>query len=179
MGQNFSYQVIERRIKYPRLELKTGILTAIIPKGESVLELIEKHRSWILKKKKFIEEAKRGTKGIGLVQREDLDFKNLIGELIQNYVTILKTKPKKIYFRKMTTKWASCSNKKNLNFNWLLRYLPEKEIRYIVFHEMCHLKIKKHNSKFWLLVASQFPNYKKQEKDLFSWWFVVNKKETK
>jgi len=177
MGQSLSYQVIERKIKYPRLELKTGILTAIIPKGESVLELIEKHRSWILKKKKFIEEAKRGTKGIGLVQRNDLDFKNLIRGLTQNYAKILKTKPKKIYFRKMTTKWASCSSKRNLSFNWLMKYLPQKEIKYVVFHEMCHLRVKRHNNKFWLILASKFPNYQRHEKSLFSWWLVINKRK--
>jgi len=178
MGQNLSYQVIERKIRYPRLELKTGILTAIIPEGESVLELIEKHRDWILKKKKFIEQVKRGIRKDRIFKRDDLDFKNLIKKLIQNYTKILRTGPKKTFFRKMTTKWASCSSKKNLTFNWLMKYLPDEEIKYVVFHEMCHLRVKRHNNKFWVLVASQFPNYQKYEKNLFGWWFVINKKKT-
>ena len=177
MGQNLSYQVVERKIRYPRLELKTGILTAVIPEGESVLELIEKHRSWIVKKKKFIKEAKREVKKDHLVIRKDLDFQSLIEKIVRDYANILKVRPKRIYFRLMTTKWASCSSKGNLSFNWLMKYLPEKEIKYIVFHEMCHLKIKRHNGKFWLIVARQFPKFKKHEKNLFGWWFVINKEK--
>jgi hypothetical protein len=176
MGQDFSYQVIQRKIKYPRLEFKTDQLIAVIPEGESVLELIEKHKNWILRKKQFIEKVKCGIKKVNLIEREDSDLENLVEKLVKKYAAILKVRPRKIYFRRMKTKWASCSSKKNLRFNRLMKYLPEKEINYIIFHEMCHLRTKRHNRKFWMLVSHQFPNYQKQEKNLFGWWFLINQK---
>jgi len=38
----------------------------------------------------------------------------------------------------MKTKWASYSQKGNLTINALLKYLPERLVRYVVFHEMIH-----------------------------------------
>ena len=83
---------------------------------------------------------------------------------------------KKIYFRKMKTKWASCSAKRNLTINTLMKYLPDYLIKYVIFHEIAHLKEKRHNDEFWKIVSKKFVNYQKLERDLFVYWFQVAKR---
>jgi len=79
----------------------------------------------------------------------------------------------KIFFRMMKTKWASCSKKRNLTINKLMKYLPEKLLKYIVFHEIAHLKQKKHNDIFWEIISRKFNNYEDLEKELFIYWFKL------
>lgn len=79
----------------------------------------------------------------------------------------------KIFFRTMKTKWASCSKKRNLTINKLMKYLPEKLLKYIVFHEIAHLKQKRHNDIFWEIISRKFNNYEDLEKELFIYWFKL------
>jgi len=79
----------------------------------------------------------------------------------------------KIYFRRMKTKWASCSLKGNLTVNTLMKYLPEELIRYVIFHETAHLIERRHNDRFWGIISQKFGNYEKMEQDLFSYWFLI------
>lgn len=57
------------------------------------------------------------------------------------------------------TKWGSCSRKGNLNFNYKILFLTEKEQDYIVVHELCHLKEMNHSRKYWSLVEKAIPNH--------------------
>lgn len=68
----------------------------------------------------------------------------------------------KVKFHK--TKWGSCSAKGNLNFNYKIIFLPEELQDYIVVHELCHLQEMNHSSKFWDLVGSIMPDYKKRKR---------------
>ncbi|MBU4075475.1 MAG: M48 family metallopeptidase, partial [Euryarchaeota archaeon] len=74
------------------------------------------------------------------------------------------------------SKWGSCSPNKNLTINTLLKYLPENLIEYVIFHEMVHLIERKHNKLFWKFIAIKFDNYEEKEKELFEYWFLIQKK---
>lgn len=80
-----------------------------------------------------------------------------------------------IYFRKMRTKWASCSPKRNLIINTVMKYLPEYLIEYVIFHEIAHIIEKRHNEKFWSIISKRFNNYRDLEKDLFGYWFLIHR----
>ncbi len=79
----------------------------------------------------------------------------------------------RIFIKKQRTKWASCSSRKNLSFNFWLICLPRELIRYVVCHEITHLKEKRHNAAFWEAVGREFENYKELEKSLFEYWFFI------
>lgn len=65
----------------------------------------------------------------------------------------------KIQIKDHKSKWGSCSSKQNLSFNWKLVFAPHHVIRYLVVHELCHLKEMNHSKKFWNLVGRIDPNY--------------------
>lgn len=64
------------------------------------------------------------------------------------------------------SRWGSCSQKKNLNFNYRLLFLPPHLVDYIIVHELCHLKEFNHGPGFWTLVAEVVPEYKARIREL-------------
>ncbi len=160
-------------MKYPRIEFKTEGLLFILPFGYDPKQLWDKHRRWIQKKIQFVEECLQKASSKEIAKRSETEFKELVHVLIEGTSKELGVRLNNLYFRKMKTKWASCSPKGNLTINRLMRYLPDHLITYIIFHEMVHLKEKRHNDKFWDIVSKRFENYHELERDLFVYWFKI------
>ena len=175
--QNIKYEVIHREIKYPRLEFKTGQLQLILPNEyKNPKNIIDKHKNWIYNKVTIIKNSMKDAKDKKLnFQRSDEEFK----EMIKNYVIKNSKKNKlkinNIYFRRMKSKWGSCSKKKNLTVNTFLKYLPENLIKYVIFHEMVHSIERKHNEQYWKIILKKFPEHQKMEKDLLDYWFLIQR----
>ena len=175
-GKMFNYKVKYRKIKYPRLEFKTGKLLIILPYRTKPEPIIEKHKRWIEKKSAFIEECIKEAEGKKLIKRSDDKFKSMVQKYIEKISEELSVRVNKIRFRKMKTKWASCSSQKNLTINTLMKLLPKNLLEYIVFHELTHLIERKHSKKFWQIIESRFPNHDYYEKSLFGYWIKINEK---
>jgi len=171
------YTIIYRNIKHPRLEYKTGTLQIILPRSYNNPEqMLQKYQKWIQRKQqtitKALEEAK--TKTI-IHDRTEKQLKTLINTLAQTYQKELNTNINKIFYRKMKTKWASHSCNNNLTINTLTKYLPDDLIEYIVYHEITHSIERKHNEKFWNIMTKKFPDYETKEKELLTYWFIIQK----
>lgn len=173
---NLEYNIDYRNVKHPRLEFKTGTLLLILPKSyKSEKEVLEKYRKWIGKKELIIRTALQEANARSLNQdRTDKELRNLVHTLAQNFQKELDTHIAKIYFRKMKTKWASHSQNNNLTINTLLKYLPQPQIEYVIYHELIHAKQgKKHDKNFWNLINRKFKNYQTLENDLLTYWFLI------
>jgi len=175
--KTIKYEVNYRDVKYPRLEYKTGTLLLVLPKDfKDEAPLIEKHKKWILKKEQIIAEAFKEAKEKTLnLTRTREEFKNLVRSIIKEYQREFNFKINRIFFRRMKTKWASYSSKRNLTINMLLKCLPENLIKYIIFHEMTHSIERRHNERFWKIIAKKFRDYPKKEKELLVYWFLLQK----
>ncbi len=164
-------------VKHPRLEFKTGKLVLILPKNFKNHEaLIQKHQKWIQRKLKIIEEAVQEAERKEVSSRDDTQLKELVNNIIKKYKQELKVNLNKIFFRKMKTKWASYSRKNNLTVNKLLKYLPTNLIEYVLYHELAHYIEKKHNQKFWKIIKTRHPDYENKEKELLTYWFIIQNK---
>ncbi len=62
--------------------------------------------------------------------------------------------------RDQRTRWGSCSRAKNLTFNWRLVIAPEDVRRYVVVHELCHLRVHNHSKEFWRLLDQALPDWR-------------------
>jgi predicted metal-dependent hydrolase len=62
--------------------------------------------------------------------------------------------------RGQRTRWASCSSKGAMSFNWRLLLAPEVVLDYVVEHEVCHLEVMDHSQRFWALLESRVPDWR-------------------
>ena len=69
----------------------------------------------------------------------------------------LRQEAGRVYIMGQRTKWANCSPRRNLSFNWRLILAPEFVLRYLVAHEVVHLAVPDHSVKFWLAVRGLCP----------------------
>ncbi len=88
------------------------------------------------------------------------EAKKYIPKETQKIASKYNFKYNKISIKNMTSRWGSCSTKKNLSFNLKLMYFKPKIIEYVIVHELCHLKEMNHSKNFWLLVEDIIPDYK-------------------
>jgi predicted metal-dependent hydrolase len=171
------YEVIHRKVKYARLEIKTDKLRIIMPlnynKDE---EIVKKHENWIYKKLSIIKASQKeaNNKELNFLMTEP-KFRNIVLLFIENLSKDLKVNVNKVYFKRMKTRWGSCSSKKNININIYLMYLPIYLIEYVVFHELTHLVEMGHNKRFWNIISTKYPDYKKLENELLIYWLLVRK----
>jgi predicted metal-dependent hydrolase len=73
---------------------------------------------------------------------------------------MIKVNPNKIIIKNLKNRWGSATEKGIINLNINLLKAPEHVIDYIIIHELCHLKIKKHSHHFWYLLRNYIPDYK-------------------
>lgn len=72
----------------------------------------------------------------------------------------------RLFLSNASTRWGSCNAKSEIRLNWKLIQAPPHIISYVVAHELAHLKEMNHSARFWAVVESIFPEYKKAEKEL-------------
>lgn len=60
------------------------------------------------------------------------------------------------------TLWGSCAGNGLISLSWRLVLAPPEVFRYVVVHELCHLRHRDHSEQFWNLVAQQLPGYEAQ-----------------
>lgn len=130
--------------------------------------LIEK-ADWVLER---ISDFKKNKLSTG-IKNTEIDYKKkkervrkMVVKKLEDFNKHYKLKYNRVSIRNQRTRWGSCSGKANLNFNYRLAYLGDKEVDYIVVHELCHLKEMNHSSRFWLLVAETIPDYKNLRKSI-------------
>lgn len=172
--KNAPYSVVYRNIKYPRLEFRTGELVLVLPhNGHDPEEIVDRHRKWIEGKINFIYDHLKRSAKVKLQNRSIDELRRLVNKYVDEHTKTLNVNVNRIYIRTMKSKWASCSRKRSITVNTLLRYLPDELIRYVLFHEMVHNIEWTHNERFWRIIESEYPDHNKYESELFVYWFRV------
>ncbi|MEG3224335.1 MAG: metal-dependent hydrolase [Methanobacteriales archaeon Met13] len=172
---NLEYHLIHRQVKYARLEIKNGEIMLILPPGaNNHEEIVRKNLDWITKKLSRLKALENEAHSRKLdFDRTDDDFRDLVTSYMENKLKEMKLRVNKVTFRKMKSRWGSCSGQKNISINTRLQYLPYRLIEYVAFHEMAHLLERKHNKNFWNIVCKEYPDYKELEDELSLYWLRV------
>ena len=71
----------------------------------------------------------------------------------------LGLRPQSLAIRDQRTRWGSCSSRGVLSFNWRLVLAPSPVLRYVVVHELCHLREPNHSRAFWSLLGDALPGF--------------------
>ena len=90
----------------------------------------------------------------------------IVQERIEYFNQIYQFRFNNISIRNQKTRWASCSKKGNLSFNYKIALLPRRLADYIIVHELCHLAEFNHSRKFWDQMARTVPNYRELRTEL-------------
>ncbi|RKY35005.1 MAG: M48 family peptidase [Candidatus Omnitrophota bacterium] len=72
----------------------------------------------------------------------------------------------KLSIRKMSKRWGSFVGKNTVILNPMLVYVPKYCINYVIAHELCHVKYKHHNKKFYDLLTKIMPDWEKRKERL-------------
>jgi predicted metal-dependent hydrolase len=171
------YEVIHRKVKYARLEIKTDKIRLIIPLNYNEdEEIIKKHEKWIYNKISRIKASQKeaDNKELNFV-RTHKEFKDMVLSSVEKFSRILGVEVNKVFFKMMKTRWGSCSSRRNVNINKYLMHLPSYLIEYVVFHEVAHLVEMGHNKRFWKIIEQKYPDYKDMEDELLLYWLLIRK----
>jgi len=169
------YDRIYRRIKVPRLEFEKGRLSVILPLGyKNERKLIERHARWIKNRHESFREIGEISRNLVIPQPMDIDaFRNFIEGKARAFSRELGVEAGEVVSRKLKSRWGSCTGRGKITVNSILRFLPEKLIEYIIFHETAHLVEKKHNKRFYAIIKRKFQDTEKIEKELSAYWHIL------
>lgn len=70
----------------------------------------------------------------------------------------------KLRFRKMTSRWGVCQPGNGLiTLSTMLMQVPEEAAEYVVVHEFSHFLVPNHSERFYTVVASVLPDWKRRK----------------
>ena len=64
--------------------------------------------------------------------------------------------PRRIALRDTTSRWGSCSTTGTMSFSWRLAFAPVDVMRYVVMHELAHVRHMNHSPEFWMTVRELY-----------------------
>ena len=138
--KNIEYQIKYSKIKNIYIQIKNGQIIIKAPKRVS---------------KKESKQA--------LYTKEE--FKQIVTSNAKELINDTGLIPNKITIKEIKYAWGSCSSKKNITINLELIKYSQKAIRYVILHELCHIKHMNHSKELWKLVEKYMPEYKEIQKE--------------
>ena len=77
---------------------------------------------------------------------------------------------RKMQVRAQRTCWGSRSSTGTISLNLCLLFLEPDVVRYLMIHELCHGRHMNHSKRFWKLVGSFEPDYRRLDRELTESW---------
>jgi len=90
------------------------------------------------------------------------EAKEKIVERVHYYSNRLQLFPQGIRITNARSRWGSCSQVNRLSFSWRIIMSSLTVIDYILIHELVHIREKSHSKRFWTLLESILPDYRKR-----------------
>lgn len=157
------YEITYSKIKNVYIQIKEGKVIIKAPKRINKKELekiIENKSEWI---KRSLEKSNQKQEKIEKYTQEQ--FKEIVENQANELIKETGLVPNKIRIRDIKYAWGTCSANKNITINYKLIKYSKQAIRYVILHELCHLKYMNHSKDFWNLVEKYMPNYKEVKKE--------------
>ena len=166
-----TYQIHKNRAEWFQLNERNVIREYV--SGQSFLYLGRNYRLKVIDEKLNEVIFKKGTFYLGKseVSKGEIYFKEFykarlekkIGSIIKLYEDRLGVKSNRIKVMELQNRWASCTQKGNVNFHWKCAMAPIDVLHYIVAHELTHLIHMNHTQAFWNELDKVIPNYTEQQ----------------
>lgn len=158
-----NYEIKYSKIKNIYIQIKDGKVIVKAPKRvnkKEIEKIIQQKSEWI--QKSIEKENKKQEKEPQYTKEE---FKNIVEKNANELIKETGLVPNKITIKQIKYAWGSCTSKKNITINLELIKYSQQAIRYVILHELCHIKHMNHSKEFWNLVEKYMPKYKKIKKE--------------
>jgi predicted metal-dependent hydrolase len=76
----------------------------------------------------------------------------------------------RVQIRRQRTRWGSCSVAGTISLNMSLLFQDPAVLRYLLIHELSHTRHMNHSARFWALVQSLQPDYRRLDRELLRGW---------
>ena len=126
-------------------------------------KIIENKLDWI---NKNLGNSKQNKEKKDLYTREQ--FTKIVEKNANELIKQTQLVPNKIRIKNIKYAWGTCSSNRNITINYNLIKYNEDIIKYVILHELCHLKYMNHSKDFWNLIEKYMSNYKEIKKQLKS-----------
>jgi predicted metal-dependent hydrolase len=77
---------------------------------------------------------------------------------------------RRVQIRRQRTRWGSCSVAGTISLNMCLLFQDPAVLRYLLIHELSHTRHMNHSARFWALVQSLQPDYRRLDQELLRGW---------
>lgn len=129
-------------------------------------QAIKNSEKWI---NKHLPSVLNKKDALSLLSAEDIALakkavKNICQMLVEHFSAIMNVEPESIKITSAKKRFGSCSYNNHLCFSYLLILQPFNAIKYVVVHELAHIKHHNHSKAFHSFVESALPNSKEYEK---------------
>lgn len=81
--------------------------------------------------------------------------------------------PRGVHIRLQRTRWGSCSGQGTISLNASLMLVPPALVRYLLVHELCHLRHLNHSPRYWRTVARFEPGFERLDRELSASWTTL------
>jgi predicted metal-dependent hydrolase len=78
--------------------------------------------------------------------------------------------PGRLQVRCQRSRWGSCSRRHTISLNVCLLFQRPEVLRYLMIHELSHLRHMNHSARFWAEVARFEPHWKALDRELLQGW---------
>ena len=171
------YRIIRRRVKHPRLEIWGNEIRIIVPGNMDPWRVVRENREWLIRQIEIARRAAELSGKIELVPRTRRKFRSLVERVVREYAEELGVEVNRIFVRRVESAWGSCSGRGNITINAVAQWLPERLVRYIAYHEVCHLKRWRHDKEFERIVRGKFPDHEDLDLRLQAYWIKLRERD--
>lgn len=85
-----------------------------------------------------------------------------VSRYLARYTPELGRAPNGIRIKPLKSLWGSLDTRDWVTLDLALALAPPEALRYVVVHELCHLRVRNHSPRFWDLVGSLDPDWHAQ-----------------
>ena len=85
----------------------------------------------------------------------------------------MAAQPGRLQVRCQRSRWGSCSRRGTISLNACLLFQRPEVLRYLMIHELSHLRHMNHSARFWAEVARHEPHWQALDRELLHSWARV------
>ena len=160
------HERVSLRARRPRVEVRPdGAVVLTIPQRGSriaALRFLEQSRAWIERTRRRLAAAARDRVAIAGANRKELKSRaeRQARTLLDEEAARAGLRYTALRIRDPRTRRGSCGPDGSIMLSMRLALAPLEVFRYVVVHELCHLRWRGHGARFWQLVERQMPGYR-------------------